>query len=402
MNKWIYSAVLLISVAASAQTRAEAPKTYLVDGELLARLSEQPNSTLVKRAIAEADSAIHAGPFTVTSKTQLPPSGDKHDYMSLAPYFWPNPATPNHLPYVRHDGEHNPQADSIPDHTNIFKMEDAVHALAVGFELTGREEYAARATLLIRTWFLDPQTRMNPSLQFAQAVLGVNDGRGTGILEARGLPYVTDAIAMLQNSHSWTKADEAAIESWFKDYYLWLTTSANGRDEAKAKNNHGSWYDFQAAGIALFLGKQADARAILMEVRTKRIAVQIEADGKQPLELARTKSFSYCVFNLDALTKLADMGDRVGVDIWKYQTPNGGSIRAALDFLTPFALNGAHWDYQDVTGFDGDALRIPLLREAVQFRNAKYLDAADRLKGKDTFEFLMLHSEFKPNANIGE
>jgi hypothetical protein len=401
MNSLIRSIVLLIAAVGAAEIRAEAPKTYLVDGQLLFQLSEQPNSPLTKKAVSEADSAMHAGPFTVTAKSQLPPSGDKHDYMSLAPYFWPNPATPDHLPYVRRDGEHNPQVNAVPDHADIFKMEDAVHALALGFELTKKEEYAARATLLIRTWFIDPQTRMNPNLQFAQAVLGVNDGRGTGILEARGLPFVTDAVAMLRGSRSWTHADDSSVERWFSDYYQWLTTSKNGRDEAKATNNHGSWYDFQAAGIALFLGKQGEARAILMDVRAKRIAMQIDAEGKQPLELARTKSFSYCVFNLDALTRLAEMGSRVGVDIWKYQSPNGGSIRAALDFLMPFALNGDHWKYQDITGFDGNALRLPLLRGAAQFDDAKYVEASERLKGKENFEFLMLRSQFPQRTKSG-
>jgi hypothetical protein len=394
MNRLICGTLLLIATSAFAQGRTEAPKTYLVDGQVLLRLSQHPESPLVKKAVSEADSAMHTGPFTVTSKSQLPPSGDKHDYMSLAPYFWPDPSTPNHLPYIRRDGEHNPQANSISDHTNIFKMADAVHALALGFELSGKEEYAARAAVLIRTWFLDPQTKMNPNLQFAQAVLGVNDGRGTGILEARCLPFVTDAVVMLRSSHSWTKADESSLDAWFNDYYEWLTTSKNGKDEAKAKNNHGSWYDFQAAGIALFLGKQGDARAILMDVRTKRIAVQIEADGKQPLELSRTKSFGYCVFNLDALTQLADMGNRAGVDIWKYQNPNGGSIRTAVDFLVPFVLRGEQWSYQDITGFDGDALRIPLLRSAVQFHDSKYLEESEKMKGKETVELLILRNEF--------
>jgi Alginate lyase len=399
-KKWMVA--VLAAVAASAQPSVEIPKTYELDGRLLVQLKDQRDSMIVKQARSEADKAMHAEPFTVTSKSQLPPSGDRHDYMSLAPYFWPNPSTPNHLPYVRRDGEHNPQANSIPDHANIFKMEDAVHALALGFALTGREEYAARATLLIRTWFLNPQTRMNPNLRFAQAVLGVNEGRGTGILEARGLPDVTDAIAMLRDSPSWTQADESGMKSWFDEYYQWLTTSDNGRDEAKAKNNHGSWYDFQAVGIALFLGRQGDARAMLMDARTKRISLQIQADGRQPLELARTKSFGYCVFNVDALMRLADLGERVGVDLWKYQAPNGGSIRVALDYLIPFAVQTQHWTYEDITGFDGDSLKTPLLRAAVHFHGPEYLGASDRLKGKDTVETMILRTQLKPQTSLGE
>jgi len=392
MNRRLGIAVMLVAATSAAQTPANAPKTYEMDGQWLLQAKLQPDSAIVKAAGSEADAAMHAGPFTVTAKSQVPPSGDKHDYMSLARYFWPNPATPDHLPYVQRDGESNPQINAIPDHTDLLKMEDTVHTLALGFELTGREEYAARSTLLIRTWFLDPATRMNPNLRFAQAVLGVNDGRGTGILDARGLPDVTDAIAMLTDSKSWTPADEAGMKSWFTEYYNWLTTSKNGIDEAAAKNNHGSWYDFQAAGIALFLGKQDDARAILIAAQTKRIALQIQPDGKQPLELKRTKSFSYSVFNLEALTRLADLGERVGVDLWKYQAPNGGSIRVALDYLVPFAVSDQHWSYQEIEGFDGDALRTLLIRGAVHLHDPQYLVAAGRLKGKESAETLILRS----------
>jgi hypothetical protein len=386
---WL-AAVLLAAAAAGAQAPSSAPKTCEIDGQWLLQARQQ--SDIVKQARSDADAAMHAGPFTVTAKSQTPPSGDKHDYMSLARYFWPNPDTPDHLPYVRRDGESNPQINSIADHAGILKMEDAVHALALGYELTGREAYAARATLLIRTWFLDPDTRMNPNLRFAQAVLGVNDGRGTGILDARGLPDVADAIAMIRSSKSWTAADEAGMKSWFSDYYTWLTTSKNGLDEAAAKNNHGSWYDYQAAGIALFLGKQDDARALLTQARTKRIAVQIGPDGSQPMELARTKSFSYSAFNLDALTRLADMGELAGVDLWKYQAPGGGSIRVALNYLLPFALKDQHWGHAEIEGFNGDALTVAVLRGAVYLRDPQYVQASGKLGGKQTAETLILRS----------
>ena len=398
MNRKFWMSLGLIAAQAVAQTAMTVPRTYEVDGQWLLQARAQMDSPLVKVARAEADSAMHAGPFTVTSKSQSPPSGDKHDYFSLARYFWPNPATANHLPYVRHDGESNPQINAIPDHTILFKMADTVHALALGYQLTGREEYATRATLLLRTWFLNPDTRMNPNLEYSQAVLGVNGGRGRGILDARRLPDVTDAIAMLQGSKSWTLADQKGMQDWFGQYYHWLTTSENGHDEATATNNHGSWYAFQAVGIALFLGKQEDARAMLMEVQSKRIGSQIERDGKQPLELTRTKSFDYCVFNVEALMQLADFGERVGVDLWKYQAPNGGSIHAALDYLMPFALKTQHWSYEGITGFNGDSLKTPLLRGYLHFHDPKYLEASNHLTGKDTAVLLILRSRI-PIAN---
>ena len=115
--------------------------------------------------------------------------------MSLAPYWWPNPATPNHLPYVRKDGEHNPEASAVEDHNNLGRMAKNVHALALAYYFTGDESDAKRASLLLHVWFLDPATRMNPNMKFAQAILGVNDGRGTGILDSRSSPMTSFALA---------------------------------------------------------------------------------------------------------------------------------------------------------------------------------------------------------------
>src|ERR1035437_3409533 len=95
---------------------------------------------------------------------------------------------------------------------------------------------------------------MNPNLSYAQAVLGVNDGRGAGILDACGFAEVVDALALLTDSSSWNASNSAALHAWFETYFNWLTTSDNGKHEAAAKNNHGSWYDVQAEAIALYLG----------------------------------------------------------------------------------------------------------------------------------------------------
>ena len=169
------------------------------------------------------------------TKQAVPPSGDKHDYMSQAPYFWRNPKTVDGFPYIRRDGERNPEIKKYPDHDLMDKMVGAVEQLSLGYYFTGRQEYADKAGEILRLWFIDAKTKMNPNLEFAQAIPGLNTGRGIGIIETRGLARVVDSIGLLEGSRSWSKTDQKGLENWFGSYLKWLTDSKNGRDEGEAK-----------------------------------------------------------------------------------------------------------------------------------------------------------------------
>lgn len=372
------------------------PRVFLLDAKVLQHQREnkdtQPNFRAALTCVrAEADKAMRAGLFSVMHKDATPPSGDKHDYMSLAPYFWPNPDTPNHLPYVRRDGERNPEIKGISDHDEMGKMASSVHALALGYYFTGNEAWAARAALLLRTWFLDPSTKMNPNLEYAQGIRGITTGRGIGIIDSHSLTEVVDAVGLLSGSKNWNEAEQKDMEQWFAAFLDWLRTSKNGKDEFNAKNNHGSFYDVQTADYALFLRRDDLARQILSAAEQKRIATQIEPDGKQPLELARTRSFGYSCFNLRALTELAILGEHVGVDFWHFKTEDGRSIRAALDYLLPYGLGEKPWPYKQLGDLGARDLVQPLLEAARAYRNSAYEAAAKKIEGDNrsaTFDLL--------------
>jgi|GEM_PF-455441 len=322
---------------------------------------------------SDAKNALTVGTFSVVSKEPVPPSGDKHNYMSQAPYFWADPKSPNGLPYIRRDGERNPEINKISDHKSMDDMVRAVETLALAYYFKGDEAHAAKAVQLLRAWFLDSATKMNPSLQYAQFIPGVNTGRGIGLIETRGLTRIVDAVGLLEGSKTLTEQDKRGLQDWFAKFLQWMLESKHGRDEAAAKNNHGTYYDLQTASFALFLGKKDLAAKILQEAKEKRIAVQIEPDGRQPLELVRTKAWSYSIGNLDGLMQLATLGENVGVDLWNYQTKDGCGIRKALNYLMPFAL-GEKWLYQQLGEWQPQAL-FPLIRRAANKYQDKQIQA---------------------------
>ncbi|HRH46163.1 MAG TPA: alginate lyase family protein [Pyrinomonadaceae bacterium] len=361
---------------------AQSPMVFLLNSKLLQErkqkiLDSKSPDTTFNFAIAElekeAKRALKTEMLSIVTKEANPPSGDKHDYMSQAPYFWRNPDTPNGFPYIRKDGERNPEIKRFPDHDLMDKMVEIVETLSLAYFFTNKEEYANKATEILRMWFLDPKTKMNPNLEFAQAIPGLNTGRGIGLIETRGLPKVIDSIGLLENSKSWTKVDQKGLENWFDQFLIWMTTSKNGLDEAAAKNNHGTYYDVQIVSFALFVGKKDFAKNILEKAKKNRIANQIEPDGRQPLELERTKSWSYSTMNLEGFVLLAELGENVGVDLWDFQTQDGRSIRKAIEFLSPYLDGKKKWTYQQIEAFQPEKMYSIIRNASRKYKDEKFI-----------------------------
>jgi hypothetical protein len=399
--------IVLISAAlalpAMVQGEPGPPRIFQSDARDLVKVKQRAAEgdwqlvTAIAALGTRADKELKTEPLTVVNKPKAPPSGDKHDYVSMAPYFWPDPDKPDGLPYIRRDGKVNPERNKY-DAPLLNKITSAVDTLALAYYLTGDERYAEHAAKLVRVWFLDEKTRMNPNLNYGQFIPGVNEGRGIGIIDTVSLLKLVDAIGLLDGSRTWTKEDQAGMRDWFAEYLKWLRTSKNGMEEAAALNNHGSWYDVQVATYALFVGESDESvKKLLEESKTKRIARQIEPDGKQPLELKRTKAFDYSLVNLRALFALATLGDRVGVDLWRYETKDGRSIRTALDWLIPYAAGEQKWPYEQITTLRGGSLAPLLRRAATAYREERYEKLIEKLPDRGDLGTVGLLYPSRPN-----
>jgi hypothetical protein len=355
-----------------------------------------------------AESALTRGPFSVTEKRVPPPSGDVHDYVSLSIYWWPDPAASSGLPYIQRDGIRNTDADDTSryDANPLTRMVGDVESLALAYYLTrslgsrstlsgarsGSQRYAEHAAVLLRTWFLDPATRMNPNFRFAQIIPGRDAIRGTGIIESRRFTRIVDSVALLSECACWSAADQQGLRDWFKEFETWLRSSPNGRLEARTTNNHAVWYDVQLVDFALFAGDRQAAVQVLNSVPSARIDTQISADGSTPRELERTRSLHYSNFNLQAFFELATLGQQVGVDLWSYQSPDGASLRGALDFLTPYMAAGETWPYDEITDVDAFQENAQTLaRASAAYPDGGYADLLAHLaEPQSAYDLLLL------------
>ena len=367
-------ALVVVIVLESRSLAIGLPRLMILDADGLIQIKERLQNrdpsfgTALTKLNRDAERALDVKPLSVTEKNLSPPTGGKHDYMSIAPYWWPNPATPNGLPFVRRDGEVNPERDRSSDRRRLENMIQTVQTLALGYFFTAREDYAAQAAKLLRVWFLDPATKMNPHLKYAQAVPGRNTGRGAGIIETHEFAELIDFVSLLKNSKAWPAHEHQQWQDWMKTYLTWLVESAEGKAEAKAENNHGTWYDVQVAALAIFTARDELAKNLLTDFRDKRIAAQIQPDGRQAQELARTRAWDYAIFNLEALFDAASIAKTLGFDLWNYQTSDGRGIRKALDWLMPFAAGESKWAYSQIAPFHPEKL-APLLRRASRTYN---------------------------------
>ncbi|MFE7130394.1 alginate lyase family protein [Streptomyces sp. NPDC057638] len=337
-----------------------APGTPVIDGERLQRAKERfrRGDPALRRAVrdlvVQADRWLGQGPWTVVDKPRPAPSGDPHDYLSQAPYWWPTqPRTPENpwgCPYVQRDGERNPEVDTGTDRPGIGKVVGASTTLSLAWYYTGDPRYARHAATVLRTWFVDPATRMNPHLNHGQFIPCRFDGRAIGIIDfSQMYTSVLDAVAILDTgAPGWGGSDRAGTRAWNAAFLGWLRNSAFGQEEAAARNNHGTFHDMQVAALAVATGDRALARQVVLDARAKRVDPQIAADGAQPQELRRTRSWHYSTFSLVAFARLAAIGQRVGVDLWSYRGPAGQGLRAAVRYLLPAATGAAAWTHPEL------------------------------------------------------
>ncbi len=339
--------------------------------------------------LKDADESLQYLPVSVMDKKELPPSGNKHDYMSLAPYWWPDASKPNGKPYIRKDGEVNPEVTNYPDKENMPKLCQNVYILSLAYYFSGQEKYATHAVALIKGWFLDTATSMNPNLNFGQAVKGITEGRAEGIIEVRHFIFLIDGVELLKKSPGFKKQDQTELTKWFTSFLGWLQNSEIGKDERNAKNNHGVWYDATCLSIANYIRDLSLAETIVKSA-ANRLDLQMDDKGNFPLELERTTSLHYTVFVLDAFTVIAQLSKNTTTDFWTLQTKTKKSLRKGYETIFPYLTGHVEWAYPQIKKFSMSNSYQLLLRGATKYNCNACLETIKKIEGKK-YESLLLN-----------
>jgi hypothetical protein len=355
----VKSAGLVVLVTFSLQA-AGIPMTLISDDEADPIHSaiirkEAWTQDAVRRLRAEADKRVKEGPWSVTSDRPAGLELDPRDYYSEAPYWWSNPEAPAG-PYILRDGKVNPDR-FVANRAALNSMCDAVFTLGAAAFFLDDARYGQHAARIVNTWFVNPKTRMNPSLEHAQAVRGVDSGRSAGILDGRILIRAIQGMEFLAQAGAWDARDQAAARKWFEEYLRWLTQSKNGADEKSSGNHHASWWTVQAAAVASFVEDKREQDLAFEFYRDRIFPRQINADGSAPREEARTRSLSYSAFNAEALTMTCRIAQVAGADLWTARARNGATLATVVDYLSPYLSDPRKWTKEQISelrigGFD--------------------------------------------------
>lgn len=332
-----------------------------------------------QRIISSSDNYLMEKPVTITAFTCDRSSGGLHDYFSEGDYWWPDPVNPK-SPYIRRDGMSNP--GNFDDHRRVMvRMSILVPSLVAAFLITGDNKYSDHAIKHLKAWFINRDTRMNPSLNYAQAIQGRVKGRGVGIIDTIHLVEVARAVHILARENAINPEDLAGLKQWFTRYLNWMTTHEYGLDEMNRKNNHGTCWVMQVAAYAGITEQDSLQKEMVERVKTVLIPNQIANDGSFPLELERTKPYGYSLFNLDVFGIVCRLLSDFDDGLWYSTVSGSGSIGKAFEFMVPFIVDKNKWNLPpDVMYFDMYPVRHPgLLFAGIALGRPEYIELWKRL-----------------------
>ncbi len=230
------------------------------------------------------------------------------------------------------------------DHPAAIIMSDSVRTLGLAYAFTGESQYAEKALDFIRTWTLDPVTRMRPTPP------------GKSIQISVTMPALFYGADLISNYEGWNPTEKAGFQDWTQ------AIAADVRANGQGNNNFSNWRTVMLASAGAFLHDESLLTYAADEWR-RLVPIQIQNSGsawagRMSQEYTRDDGLHYSTFAINAMMQTAEIMDNRGVNLYDYVhefetngAPNGtyASLKLALDYITPYAIAPETWPYSQVT-----------------------------------------------------
>jgi hypothetical protein len=261
-------------------------------------------------------------------------------------------------------------------------MSIQVASLTAAFKITGDKKYADHAIDHLTAWFINSETKMNPNMNYAQAIKGVCPGRGVGLIDAIHLVEPARSISVLNEFNALDKKTFTSLQSWFAEFLEWMTTHEYGIDERERKNNHGTCWVMQAAEYARLTENEKMLDYCRNRYKTVLLPNQMAKNGSFPMELKRTKPYGYSLFNIDIMAAVCHILSNEEENIFEYKLEDGRGMETAINFIYPFIEDKSKWELEpDVMYWEEWPARHPaLLFSGLALNTKKYIELWKALK----------------------
>jgi arylsulfatase A-like enzyme len=336
-------------------------------------ISQQVIDNIQKGTIEQAEKMMSENPVTVTASSCKRSTGGKNDFYSEGDYWWPDPSKPDG-PYIQKDGQTNPE--NFSDHRYaMIRFSDITATLTSAWLLTANRKYADKAIAHLNAWFIDPTTKMNPNMLYAQAIWGKFTGRGIGLIDAYHLVEVAQSAKILIDNKMISKEESMKIRQWFSSFLTWMTTHQYGIDEMNAKNNHGTCWVATAASMAVVAENDEVKKLCINRFKTILLPSQMADDGSFPLEIKRTKPYGYSLFNIDAMCNVARILSTPLDNLFEFKTEKGLTLKNGMEYIYPFIADKSKWPFaKDIYIWEEWPVRqSSLLFAGLAYQNGNYI-----------------------------
>ncbi|MCF2152071.1 alginate lyase family protein [Desmonostoc muscorum LEGE 12446] len=244
---------------------------------------------------------------------------------------------------------------NINDEQKCFQlMVDYTIQLAIAWYFTGDEQYAIRATKLVRIWLIELAIYINPHLGSAKCKKQ-SETTYYQILKNTNFYVLLDAIVILSPSGYWTTSDDESLKFLCLNFLNWLQDNNQNTNQNK-QSIHINTHSLLVASLAAFIH---DIRTLIHVVQHSKLLLmqQFEQNATQSLQKNRSDVFSCYVLNLQVWVNLAQISQHIGIDLWKFQYQDQQIFAKLFQWLLPYYQKP--WTYNQSSNFDIQRL-LPL------------------------------------------